>query len=60
MIKNARIESGVTPSEVSGKVSTSVVDGVPLADGEKPPEKRLDSSSALWHLDNLPSRDKVN
>lgn len=47
MIKHANIEPGKTPSEISGKPSTHVVDGVPLADGEQLPEKRLEKSVEL-------------
>lgn len=47
MIKNARIEPGKTPSEVSGAPATHVDDGVPLADGEELPQKRLEKLAGL-------------
>jgi len=57
MIKHAKVEVGKTPSEVSGKPSTRVVEGVPLADGEQLPEKRLEKSSVLTdHTDCAKSR----
>lgn len=35
MIKNSRIEPGKTPSLISGKTSTKVEEGEPLATGEE-------------------------
>ena len=41
MTKTGKIEPGTTPSEVSGRRSTRVVRGVPLADGEAPSDDAM-------------------
>jgi len=47
MIKNAKVEPGVTPSSLSGKPSTHVVDGEPLAEGEEPGKTIKKAAKAL-------------
>lgn len=47
MTKNARIEVGVTPSEVSGNPSDRLEDAEPLAGQEEHPDPGLKKTAAI-------------
>ncbi len=47
MTKTGRVEVGVTPSVVSGKKSTKLVDGEPVRGDEKPTDPGMKKAASL-------------
>ena len=53
MIKTGKVVRGETPSEISGKPSSKILKGTPLAEGERVPRKTLEKLASQITVDNL-------